>query len=86
MELITSSCLARHRQGGGDRPTEDRPSDGQVDQHDQLGVRVADAGVVITSKLARKKQDRRIEQLVGREVKKAIKARQPKGLSFDLFG
>ena len=44
------------------------------------------AGVAITRTLAEKKQDKRIKRLVKREVKKAANARQPKGLSFDLFG
>lgn len=44
------------------------------------------AGIAITRTLAEKKQDKRIKRLVKREIAKAVKARQPKGLSFDLFG
>ena len=50
------------------------------------GLIAIGAGVAIARTLAEKKQDRRIKQLVKREVKKAVKARQPKGLSFDFFG
>lgn len=44
------------------------------------------SGVAIARTLAGQKQDKRIKRLVKREVKKAVKARQPKGLSFDFFG
>ena len=50
------------------------------------GLVAIGAGVAITRTLAEKKQDKRVKRLVEREVKKAVKARQPKGLSFDLFG
>ena len=50
------------------------------------GLVAMGAGVAITETLARKQQDKRIKGLVKREVKRAVKARQPKGLSFDLFG
>ena len=50
------------------------------------GLVAIGAGVAITTALAEKRQDKRIKRLVKREVKKAANARQPKGLSFDLFG
>ncbi|MBK7092411.1 MAG: hypothetical protein IPH59_11940 [bacterium] len=50
------------------------------------GLVAIGAGVAITRTLAEKKQDKRVKRLVKREVEKAVKARQPKGLSFDLFG
>ena len=50
------------------------------------GLVAMGAGVAITETLARKQQDKRIKGLVKWEVKRAVKARQPKGLSFDLFG
>ena len=50
------------------------------------GLVAIGAGVAITRTLADKKQDKRVKRLVKREIEKAVKARQPKGLSFDLFG
>lgn len=50
------------------------------------GLVAIGAGVAMTRTLADKKQDKRVKRLVKREVAKAVKARQPKGLSFDLFG
>lgn len=50
------------------------------------GLVAIGAGVAITRTLAEKRQDKRVKRLVKREVEKAVKARQPKGLSFDLFG
>lgn len=50
------------------------------------GLVAIGAGVAITRTLADKKQDKRVKRLVKREVAKAVKARQPNGLSFDLFG
>jgi len=50
------------------------------------GLVAIGAGVAITRALAEKRQDKRIKRLVKREVKKAANARQPKGLSFGLFG
>jgi len=50
------------------------------------GLVAIGAGVAITRTLPEKRQDKRIKRLVKREVKKAANARQPKGLSFDLFG
>ncbi|ODU24505.1 MAG: hypothetical protein ABS95_01785 [Verrucomicrobia bacterium SCN 57-15] len=50
------------------------------------GLIAAGAGVTITRKLGEKRQDKRIRRLVKREVAKAVKARQPKGLAFDFFG
>lgn len=50
------------------------------------GLLAIGAGVAITRTLAEKKQDKRIKRLVKREVKKAVNARQPRGLSFDFFG
>ncbi len=44
------------------------------------------AGVAITRTLDEKKQDEWIKRLVKREMAKAVNARQPNGLSFDLFG
>lgn len=50
------------------------------------GLVAIGAGVAITRTLAERKQEQRIKRLVKREIEKAVKARQPKGLSFDLFG
>lgn len=50
------------------------------------GLVATGAGVAITRKLAEKRQDKRIRRLVKRELAKAVKARQPKGLAFDFFG
>lgn len=50
------------------------------------GLIAIGAGVAMTRKLSGEKQDERIRRLVKREVTKAVKARQPKGLSFDFFG
>jgi hypothetical protein len=50
------------------------------------GLVAIGAGVAVARTLAEKKQDKRIKRLVKREVKKAVKAHQPKGLSFDFFG
>lgn len=50
------------------------------------GLVAIGAGVAITRTLVEKKQDKRVKRIVKREVEKAVKARQPKGLSFDLFG
>lgn len=50
------------------------------------GLVAIGAGVAITRTFVEKKQDKRVNRLVKSEVKKAVKARQPKGLSFDLFG
>lgn len=50
------------------------------------GLVAIGAGAVVGRTLADKKQDKRIKRLVTREVKKTVKARQPKGLSFDFFG
>ncbi len=50
------------------------------------GLIATGAGIVVTRKLDEKRQDKRIRRLVKREVAKAVKARQPKGLAFDFFG
>jgi hypothetical protein len=50
------------------------------------GLVAIGAGVAFTRTLAQRKRDERIKRLVKREIEKAVKARQPKGLSFDLFG
>lgn len=50
------------------------------------GLVAIGAGVAISRALGEKRRDKRIKRLVKREVAKAVKARQPKGLSFDLFG
>lgn len=43
-------------------------------------------GAAVATLLARNQQDKRIKRMVKREVNKAVRARQPKGLAFDLFG
>lgn len=50
------------------------------------GLVAMGAGVAITRKLDEKRQDKRIRRLVKREITKAVRARQPKGLAFDFFG
>lgn len=50
------------------------------------GLVAMGAGVAITRKLDEKRQDKRIRRLVKREITKAFRARQPKGLAFDFFG
>jgi hypothetical protein len=52
----------------------------------EAGFIATGASVAITRKLAQKRQDKRVRPLVKREVARAVKARQPKGLSFDFFG
>jgi hypothetical protein len=49
------------------------------------GVAAAGAGVALSSKVAEQKQKREVKKLVEREVQKAVKARQPAGISFNLF-
>jgi len=49
------------------------------------GVATAGAGVALSSKVAEQKQKREVKKLVKREVQKAVKARQPAGISFNLF-
>jgi hypothetical protein len=44
------------------------------------------AGMAAGSVMATRLQDKRLARIVRREIKKTIQARQPKGLSFDLFG
>lgn len=44
------------------------------------------AGIAAGSTMAAHRQDKRLARVVRREIKKTIQARQPKGLSFDLFG
>ncbi len=50
------------------------------------GLAAIGAGAAVARTLGEKQQDKRIKRLVKREVKKAVKARQPQGLSFDFFG
>lgn len=50
------------------------------------GLVAMGAGVAITRKLDEKRQDKQIRRLVKREITKAVRARQPKGLAFDFFG
>ena len=44
------------------------------------------AGGAVAATLVERKQEKRLKKFVKREVRKAIKARQPRGLCFDLFG
>jgi hypothetical protein len=50
------------------------------------GVAAAGAGVAFSSKVAEQKQKKEIKKLVKREVRKVVRARSHKGISFDLFG
>lgn len=50
------------------------------------GMAVAGACATLSGKGAEQKQKKEIRKLVRREVKKAVKPRQPRGISFDLFG
>jgi len=43
------------------------------------------AGAALSKKVADQKQKREVKKLVKREVQKAVKARQPGGISFNLF-
>jgi hypothetical protein len=50
------------------------------------GVAAAGAGVALSSKVVEQKQKKEIKQLVKREVRKAVRVRPHRGISFDLFG
>jgi len=49
------------------------------------GIAVAGAGTAISATMAGRKQMKEIKTLVKREVRKAVRPRQPNGISFDLF-
>ena len=49
------------------------------------GIAVAGAGTAISATMAERKQMKEIKILVKREVRKAVRPRQPTGISFDLF-
>jgi hypothetical protein len=51
-----------------------------------LAAGAVGAGVALSRKVVEQKQKTEVKKLVKREVRKAVKARQPKGLSFDLLG
>ncbi len=50
------------------------------------GMATVGAYATLSTKATEQKQKREIRKLVKREVKKAVKPRQPRGVSFDLFG
>jgi len=49
-------------------------------------VAAAGAGMALSSKAAEQRQKQEIKKAVKREVRKVVKPRQPRGISFDLFG
>ncbi len=50
------------------------------------GMAAVGAYATLSAKVTEQQQKKEIRKLVKREVRKAVKPRQPRGISFDLFG
>jgi len=51
-----------------------------------VGMASLAAYATLSTKIKEPKQKKEIRKLVKQEIKRAIKSRQPRGVSFDLFG
>lgn len=49
------------------------------------GVAAASTGMALSTKTVEHRQKKEVKKIVRQEVRKAIKPRQPQGISFDLF-